>query len=112
MPSTSSRVVMDASFGKVSKLFSNQGVKSSPIQKMTFDSWIALASDGFNWYSWGEASEGIIKFGFPNPFITFETNEWTGAMSTATLGTSADATPTVSANADVSETNLLDIFIS
>ena len=53
-----------------------------------------------------------MRFGFPTPFITLATNEWTGAMSATTFGTSAKATLPPNIIAEVSEKILLDILIS
>ena len=66
--------------------FSNQGVSPSPIQKTTSASDKALACEGRNAYSCGDASAGIIKSGLLTPSITWLTKECNGAISTATLG--------------------------
>ena len=98
-----------ASLARLDNPFSNHGVKSSPIQNTSLASWIDFASEGRSWYSWGDAPAGIIKSGFPIPFITLETSEWTGAISTATLGASAKVIPALKINAEVVAINLLDI---
>ena len=80
-----------AFFDNVSIEFSIHGAKSSPIQITISASWRDFASDGRKLYPCGDAPAGITRLGVPTPSITRETRECTGAISTATFGTSAKA---------------------
>ncbi len=51
----------------------------------------------------------MIRSGVPTPSITRATKEWTGAISTATFGTSAIAVPPIKAAVADRERSFLDI---
>jgi hypothetical protein len=51
----------------------------------------------------------MIRLGVPTPSITRATSEWTGAISTATFGTSAEVVPARRAAVTERGRSLLDI---